>query len=180
MHPLETYMNRTLFRSILCMVLAFSIPSLGLAYETAEIVSGKETYDLILELTPLEMKDLIPPAAADAVENVEGFKGLSYLIIFGIEKVVKGRLEKIRIEPRSSLEHIRDAVSNREFLEIFDHNSTVTEIQKTRFRIAVKNPEEHFGKISPEVLGKSRFRVSFQRYKKEPTTFIMMKSEKLS
>ena len=180
MHPLETLMNRTLFRSILCMVLAFSIPSLGLSYETAEILPGTEKYDLILELTPLEMKDLIPPAAADAVENVEEFKGLSYLIIFGIEKVVTGKLEKIRIDPTSSFEHIKDAVSNREFLEIFDHNSTVTEIQKTRFRIAVKNPEQHFGEISPEVLGKSKYRVAFQRYKKEPTTFIMAKSEKLS
>ncbi len=173
-------MNRYFFHSILCMLLALSTPSLASAYETAEMVSGKEPYDLILELTPLEMKDLIPPAAADAVENVEGFKDLSHLIIFGIEKIVKGRLEKIRIEPTSSFEHIKDAVSNREFLEIFDHNSTVTEIQKTRFRIAVKNPEQYFGEISPEVLGKSKYRVAFQRYKKEPTTFIMAKSEKLS
>jgi len=142
---------------------------------------AEKEYDLILEGVPVEIKPLTKDSAADAIENLpkEELKYLHELVYFEIKKVTRGHVAKLVIEPPSTLSQMKDALDDKNIAGFFDTNKAPLEIERSRFRIAVRNPMDAMGLNESIDMGNVLFRLYFKRYNKESTTYILFYSERV-
>ena len=136
--------------------------------------------DVVLDVTPIRVKPIKPGSVSDAIENLAGdLSGLSANVYFQIEDVVEGKLAPIRIEPPSKTSQMKDHFKNKEFLKIItdDTDTTTTEFDRQRFRVAVKDPWQSFGITSWEEPVQKKYRLFLKRYNKEDDTYILIRSE---
>lgn len=177
-------MKIKIFPLIPVLILAISLgPALpALAKEEAGFksldINAKP--DVVLDATPIRVKPIQPGSVSDAIENLEGdLSGLAANVYFQIEDVVEGKLAPVRIEPPSKTSQMKEHFQNKEFLKIIadDTDTTATEFERQRFRVAVKDPWRSFGITSWEKPEKKKYRLFLKRYNKEDDTYILIRSE---
>ena len=139
-------------------------------------------YDLVLDVSPIEVKAITRGATADAVEDISGrLHEIRAIVVFRIEKVVEGELPKVRIKPPTAKERMQEAVKEKEFWRIFlkDDQDTMTEFERSRFKVGVRDPEAVFGITSWTKPDKRIYRLFLRRHENDPRTFILIRSETL-
>lgn len=168
---------RRLFKTGIFMAGFLSFFVLTAAAEDGPVLSTEKV--LIAQGSPVSVKPLLPPAAADAVEDVPGFRGLTKLISFKLTKIEQGHFE-----PHAGNEAIAAQLKNLFKRKLgmnrtYDLHSRPEELAKLDFKVAAQDPPALL-KIGPEDYGKSVYRLYLKRYRQEETTFILYQSEKIS
>ncbi len=146
------------------------------AIDTAEFFGEGS---LILEAVPIEIKPLAPPVTTNAVEDVEGFSGLKEIVSLRIEKISRGKLEKTNLGEGNVVEDVAQGLEKKVFSKSYDPQTPAKKLRKIPFAIAVRDALQTF-EMSQDDLGKTKFRLYFRNYKNEATTFILIKTEKIS
>ncbi len=150
----------------------------GCAHSAVRLPSGQD-YDLILDGTTVAVRPIVKGSVSDAIAaNVEDLSGLKSIVYFRIDKIHKGKLENIKIEPPSRSQQIQDAVKRKEFLKVLDYDDTPTEFERQRFRIAVTDSFIVFGVEDGEEPAQIPYRLYLSRYK-TADTFVLKRHEEL-
>lgn len=153
---------------------------------SSSLLSGSQDFsktDIILEGTVLEVKPLRAGSVADAIENnPEGLASLNANVYFRIDKILKGKLKNLKVEPLSQMSQLKDSFKKGEFLKVatLDTDQEVTEIERQRFRVAVKSPLDSFGITSWESPTPQRYRLYLSRAKSNEDSFVLIRKEKVN
>ncbi|MBI3316730.1 MAG: hypothetical protein HYZ85_01825 [Candidatus Omnitrophica bacterium] len=167
-----------LFAKFSCLVL-FTFTALFPVYgDTAKIPD----YEVSLEVTPLKIVPIEEGSLADAIQGgPEDFAKIKKIIHFKIHKVLKGTLKPFVIEPPSKINQMKDAAGKKEFHRILtsDYDSTPTEIERQRFRVAVEDPQVSLGLNPYDFSEEERYRLYLKRRQKGEESFFLVYCEKL-
>jgi hypothetical protein len=147
------------------------------------VVQGEKIkYDLLIEGTLRKVKPLGEGSTTDAVEDPKAQSESPQVVVyFAVDKVVTGRLPKVRIEPASKFDQMQDAFQNKEYhrLLLQDFKSTPIETPRRQFRVAVHDSMKTFGIENAEKLEPWKFRLYCRRYRFEDSSYVMVKAERL-
>ena len=148
-------------------------------FSTALLFAGEKA-DLELLVTPLKVEKITQASVSDAVENVESFLLLRAIVHFRIEKILRGKLDKIKVEPPSKTEQFKDALKDKDVLKILtsDYQSAGSEFDRQLFRVAVVDPYESFGISTWENPEPGTYKIYLKHYKDEKDTFVMIRKER--
>lgn len=139
--------------------------------------------DLVLEGTVVEVKPIRAGSVSDAIENnPEGLSSLNANVYFQIDKILEGKLKNLKIKPPSQMDQLKGSFRNKEFLKVatLDTDQAITEIERQRFRIAVKSPLDSFEIISWENPAPQKYRLYLARAKQNEDSFILIRREKMN
>lgn len=135
----------------------------------------------VLEVSPLEIQPIRGGSFSDAVDSLDKLGELKSIIVFKIEKVVSGKLPKIEVEAPFKMDQMKNAIRNKDFKSVIlsDYDTAGAEVERQRFRVAVKNPMTVFGFDELSIPSSSIFRIELARYHKEEDTYVLQKTERI-
>lgn len=149
------------------------------------VLEGKEVvYDLSVEATVYKVKPITAKTTVDAVESLKPKKEEPplWVVYFTIDRVLKGHLTTVKIQPPSKWSQMQEAIKYKEYHKIAlqDYKSVPTEVERKRFRIAMHDPYKKFGiptiGVEPEPW---KYRLYFKRYKLDEHTYVLSGFERI-
>ncbi len=169
-------------------VFGFLCPSVSLNAGTAPsaVVSVQNKSlkaDVVLDVTPIRVKPLKEGGGVDVLEKSPEEMGSSAMVVvFRINRVVRGELAPIKTKELSVLDQMKDAADEKEFLKLVTmdfHRPEEEGADKESLSMIVTDPHASFGIREGEVSTKQRYRISLARVHQNPDSYLLVKSEKL-
>ena len=138
--------------------------------------------DVVLDAVPIRVKPFKAGKGVDALEKLPEEIGPSAMIVvFRINRVLRGELEMIKPKELSFWDQAKDAADDKNILKLvtMDFHRPEENIPKESFTIAVADPYASFGIKEGEESSKQHYRISLARIHKNPDSYVLIKSEKL-
>ena len=172
---------------ILLVALAILYPPTFLKAETVSpgvsATPGKPlNVNVVLDVTPIRAKPLKAWKSVDALEKLPEEMGpASMVVIFRINRVVRGELKKVKMPSLSLWDQAKDAADDKNILKLatMDFKKPEEDQEKEWFSMIVVDPYASFGIKENEESPKQRYKISLARVQKNPESFILVKSEKI-
>jgi hypothetical protein len=137
---------------------------------------------VVLDVTPIRVKPLKEGKGADALEKLPEELGPSAMIVvFRITRVLRGELYKLKSRELSLWDQAKDAVDDKNILKLVTmdfHRPEEGGAGRTSFSMVVTDPYASFGIKEGEGSPKQRYRISLARVRKNPDSYLLVKSEK--
>lgn len=166
--------------SILCLSVSIEADAASTAVPP---VPGKNLkVNVVLDVEPIRVKPLKAWKSVDALEKLpEEMGAASKVVVFRINRVLRGELKTVK-EPSLSLwDQTKDAVGEKNVLKLMtmDFHKPEEDQPKEWFSMVVADPYVSFGIKENEDPPKQRYKISLARVQKNPESFILVKSQKL-
>ena len=137
--------------------------------------------NVVLDVTPIRVKPLKDSKGVDALEKLpEEMDPSARVVIFRINRVLRGELAPIKTNELSLLDQAKDAAEDKNILKLLTmdfHKPEEDGAEKKSFSMIVSDPFASFGIKEGEESPKQRYRISFARVHKKPDSYILVKSE---
>jgi hypothetical protein len=138
--------------------------------------------DVVLNVTPIRVKPLKAGKGVDALEKLPEELGPSAMIVvFRINRVLRGELAAIKTEHLSLLDQVKDAAGDKNVLKLITmdfHRPEEESAGRTAFSMVVANPYASFGIKEGAESSEQRYKISLARVHKNPDSYLLVKSEK--
>ncbi len=163
-------------------------PSVSLNAENAPSailsVPNKPTkVNVVLDVTPIRVKPLKAGKGVDALEKLpEELGSAAMIVVFRINRILRGELAAIKTKELSLLDQAKDAVDEKNVLKLITmdfHRPEEGGADRTSFSMVVADPYASFGIKEGKESPKQRYRISLARVHKNPDSYLLVKSEKI-
>jgi hypothetical protein len=138
---------------------------------------------VVLDVTPIRVKPLKAGKGVDALEKLPEELGSSAMIVvFRINRILRGELAVIKTKELSLLDQAKDAVDDKNVLKLITmdfHRPEEGGTERTSFSMVVADPYASFGIKEGEESPKQRYRISLARVHKNPDSYFLVKNEKI-
>ncbi len=171
----------TFLKTFLCLTILLLSSSYGFAglKDSALIKQGS---DVVLEATLLQVKAIGPGTVVDAIEKDSEAMPPTAVVLFKIDRVVKGEFTKRKVGGPSKFQQGKEALHQANILKMatLDFTDPTEELDKGWFSVAVADMATSFGiRLGEDVAGKKRFKISLDHVKDRPDSFVMVNAEPL-
>lgn len=154
----------------------------------SDIASGQERAakpDVVLFATPIAVRAPTSETAIDALERSPDVMGSTWkVVVFRIERVVKGNFKPLRVKKGpSAMDQAKEASKEKNILKLLTmdfERPDETPQGKNCFSMAVVDPAASLGLQESETFPKQSYRISLSLIQKNPESYVLVKSEKLS
>jgi len=147
--------------------------------EWQEGVLTDEKSDVVLLAVPFKVSTVAHDDVIDAVEAESTGEGpRNMVVMFEIEKVIKGDFTRIEVGGPGKMAQAQQAVKSRNLWQILtlDFSDPDEEYEKKWASIAVRNPEQAFGIASWEKPGEVRCKLFLKEVPEVSKSYYMVKS----
>lgn len=135
-------------------------------------------FDVVLEAVPIRARVFETSAVVDAIESEPEKMGLAKaVVLFRVEKVLRGDFTKVEKGGPSKFQQIRDVVSSRDVFKLLSLSDPRQTVEKGWISIAVENPESSFGIVSWEKPERRKYKLYLKRVPEHPDSYIFVKGE---
>lgn len=137
---------------------------------------------MVLDVTPIRVHPLKAGKTVDALEKPpEEISPSAKVVIFRINRVLRGNLKPVKINELSLWNQAKDATEDKNILKLvtMDFKKPEEAIPKEWFSMIVTDPAVSFGIREDEETPKQRYRLSLARVHKNPDSYVLIKNENL-
>ncbi len=135
--------------------------------------------DVVVLVSPVSVKSLQGKPVVDAIENPENAATPKALVLFKIERVLRGTIPQIKSGGSSKMDQAKEAFSNREYFKIItaDFSDVSRLVDKEWLSVAVADPSKTFQISSWENPGSQRYKIRLKPVIGRPGSYVMIGSE---
>jgi len=151
---------------------------------TAESVGREyapEDYDVVLSAVPFKVTKINQNSVVDAVEDGAQRPGVAEaVVLFEIERVIRGEFTKVRAGGPTKIEQARQAVQKKDLLQVLtlDFSDPDEEYEKPWVSVAVSDPDDSFGIEDWDNPEGKLCRLYLKRLPDRDASYVMVRSEK--
>ena len=142
--------------------------------------SAKEKeYDVLFRGTPVGVHVMGAKESADAVEGSPRDQSVRDLVVFKIDRVMKGEFAKTKRGGASRIDQAINAAKKSEVMDVVGLNfkNPADLVEKELVRIAVKDAGATFGLTPGEGVPNTKFAIYLKRTSSKPESFLFIKSQ---
>lgn len=129
--------------------------------------------------SPIRVKALQPKAVVDAIENPENAAEPKALVLFKINRVIRGTLPQVKVGGSSRWEQTKEAVQDKSFLKALtsDFPNPDRLIDKEWLSVAVADPTKTFQITSWETPGTKKYKIRLRPVPGKTGSYVMVESQ---
>ena len=167
-------MNRIKFTSILAIFTIILSPC-ALAGKPKP---PRQEPDVVVLASPIRVKELQPKAVVDAIENPEHAEEPKALVLFKIDRILRGTLPKTKLGGPSKWEQAKEAVQDKSYFKLLGSDYTDSEriIDKEWLSVAVADPAKTFAISSWENPGGKQYQIRLRPVPGKTGSYVMVES----
>ncbi len=135
--------------------------------------------DIVILASPIRVKPLQARAVVDAIENPKNSAEPTAMIVFKIERVLKGTIPKIKAGGESKWEQTSKAFGDHDYLKLItsDFSNPDLLVDKGWLSVAVADPARTFQISSWENPGTQRYKIRLKPVPERPGSYVLVESQ---
>lgn len=162
---------------VFLVVYFFSVP-----FTAFSALAAKPRADVVLLVAPVSVRFPEAGRTVDALEKQPEEMGASWqLVVFRIERVLKGNFKTFKAKEPSLWNQMKDAVDDKNIIKLvamdFERPSDEP-VEKNILSMAVVDPEASFGITGEALPQKQLFKIGLAMIQREPKSYVMVSNEK--